>query len=88
MKLTNYVKYLTKKIIPILCSLLLVFVSVLSVSFFSPAIVVRADVITDTAKNIVNYIKSVSGVINRTVDGIGDLPTSMNNDLTPETDFI
>ena len=82
MKLTNYVKNLTKKILPILCSLLLVFISVITISNFSPANKVYADVITDTAKKIVNYIKSVSGVINKTVDGIGALPTNLDDSLT------
>ena len=83
MKLTkNCVKNLTKKILPILCSLLLVFISVFTISNISPANKVYADVITDTAKKIVNYIKSVSGVINKTVDGIGALPTNLDDSLT------
>ena len=84
MKLTNCVKNLTKKILPILCSLLLVFISVFTISVFSPAnnVYAMGGVPSAVADQIKNYLKSVSGVVNKTVDGIGNLPQTVDDNLT------
>lgn len=76
MKLTKFVKKITKKSLPIIFSLLLVFISSLNFSIVS-----EAGVGGDIADAIVNYLNSVSGAVKKTTDGITRLPQTTIDSL-------